>query len=94
LEGSAVFVQIRDAKVKLTGIRDIKNYLLEKVPVYNGYPVVHFTSFGQEVFVHFVNELRGRPQKKFFGYIEDVAINIQKGFYEENDLDGIIDTGQ
>lgn len=77
------FTQIPNAKVCIDGIRALKEYLCKVIPTYNGYPVLKFTTTGNEVFVHVLNTHREKPQKHFYGYIEDVAINAQSGFYEE-----------
>jgi hypothetical protein len=71
-----------DAKVKLDGIKTLKEYLHKVIPTYNGYPVLKFTTAGSEVFVHILNTHREKIQKHFYGYIEDVALNVQSGFYE------------
>jgi hypothetical protein len=77
------FTQMPDAKVNLDGIKTLKEYLHKVIPTYNGYPVLKFTTTGSEVFVHILNTHREKPQKHFFGYIEDVALNVQGGFYED-----------
>lgn len=77
------FTQLPDAVVPITGIRMLKDYLEKVVPVHEAMPVCRFTTFGDEVFVHVLNHERGRVQKKFFGFIEDVALNAQRGLYEE-----------
>lgn len=78
-----VFVQLPNAKVSIGGIRDLKQYLVKVKPTFDAMPVIKFTTVGSEVFVHILNDVRGHVQKKFFGYIEDVALNAQKGLYEE-----------
>lgn len=83
MEGSInCFTQIPDAKVRITGIKALKVYLDKAIPTHNGYPVLKFTTMGQEVFVHVLNPQREKSQKHFFGFIEDVALNVQSGFYE------------
>lgn len=76
------FVQLENAKVLITGIRCLKEYLGKVITTYNGYPVCKFTTAGDEVFVHVFNHTRGKLQKHFFGYVDDVAMNVQNGFYE------------
>ena len=83
MENHNCFTQLPDAKVKVAGIREIKDYLKRVVPNYTGNPVVNFTTVSSEVFVHILNIEKGHTQKKFFGHIEDIALNIQRGFYEE-----------
>jgi len=87
-DGYEIFVQLENPVVKIDGIRAIRNYLEKVIPFWKNYPVIKFTTVGAEVFVHFVNETRGKPQKQFFGYLEDVAMNIQNGMYEPKEVDG------
>lgn len=78
-----VFTTIPDAVVHLTGISQMKKYLLDRILSWDGMPVVKFNTFGAEVFVYVADETRNKTKKHFFGYIEDVALNIQHGMYEE-----------
>jgi len=77
------FTQLPEAKVKITGIRVLRDYLADHVRFFESRPTVRFTTIGSEVFVFTFNDHKQALQKHFFGYIEDVALNAQNGFYEE-----------
>ena len=77
------FTQLENPIIPITGIRALTDYLEKVITVHNGDPVCKFMTFGSEVFVHVLNTERQKVQKRFFGYIEDVALNAQRGFYEE-----------
>ena len=76
-----VFTQLPDAVVKINGIKQLRNYLTNRIESWNNLPVVKFNSVGTEVFVYVLDDER-KLKRKFFGYIEDVALNIQRGMYE------------
>ena len=76
------FTQLPDAKIKIDGLRTLKNYLKGAITSWNGFQVLKFTTTGNEVFVHILNPKQTKPQKHFYGYIEDVTLNAQQGYYE------------
>lgn len=82
MKNNLCFKQLANAKVRISGLKDLKNHLEKYVPFYKGQPVISFSTFGSEVFVHVVGK-SVKPEKHLFGYIEEVAYNAQAGVYAE-----------
>jgi len=77
-----------DAKVPCRSIGEMRAYLTNTFEQWAGYPIVKFWIDNHEDTIWtWVETPRGR-RKVFFGYIEDIAYNIQKGFYEPTDKFG------
>lgn len=73
---------VPDAKVPCRSIKEMRAYLTNTFTQWAGYPIVKFWIDNHEDTVWtWVETPRGR-RKIFFGYIEDIAHNIQRGFYE------------
>jgi len=47
---------------------------------WNGRKVVGFSSFADEMYVKI--EVKGVISRHFYGIVDDVAYNVQSGFYE------------
>lgn len=76
-----IFEQVPDAKVPIGGLRELRKYLTEHITTWNGEKVLGFVSFGAMMYVR--TERDGLYRKRFYGFVDDVAHNVQKGFYEE-----------
>lgn len=76
-----LFEQLADPWVKITSIGEIKMYLRNHLDTFRNCPVIGVTSSKDSMYVNIVNG--ERVEKVFFGYIPDVALNIQNGFYEK-----------
>lgn len=79
-----MFAQVPDAKVKVSGLRDLRVYMNEHVTSFNGEKIVEngFVSFGQLMYVRTMTH-DGMYRKRFYGFVDDVAHNVQMGLYEE-----------
>ena len=85
---SIVFTQPEDAVVKISGIRDLKEYLLRVRPVADGRDVIKYdvaSELGEHTLI--VRQLlsgkrAGRDRWRFYGYLDDVISNISKGLLE------------
>jgi hypothetical protein len=73
---------IPNAKVPCRSIGEMRAYLTNTFEQWAGYPIVKFWVDNREDIIWaWVETPRGR-RKIFFGYIEDIAHNIQHGLYE------------
>ena len=85
---SIVFTQPEDAVVKISGIRDLKEYLLRVRPIAEGRNVIKYdvaSELGESTLI--VRQLLegrrgGRDRWRFYGYLDDVIQNISKGLME------------
>lgn len=73
----SIFTQIPNAKVRITGLRALKQYLKEHVRHFQGMSTIAFKTSGEHVYVwcHGPNG----DQRFFYGFVEDVAHNVQRG---------------
>lgn len=83
-----------DAAVKIFTLRDLKAYLEKTIDTFNGYKVKKWIIRGDEIRIDIevlynqkdscLGVARTTPEirRVFFGYVEDVGINIQAGMYE------------
>lgn len=76
-----IFEQLPHAVVSLAGLGALKKYLKANIHVYNGLPILNFTCKAEEVLVRYVQP-NGQPCIAFFGYVDDVAHNVQCGLLE------------
>lgn len=76
-----IFEQLPHAIVTLAGLGSLKRYLKNTIHTYNGLPVVNFNCKGEEVLVRYVQP-NGEAASAFFGYVDDVAHNVQLGLLE------------
>jgi len=78
------FELLADAVVPIAGIRDLKAYLLRIRPTMWGLRVDHYDVFEGNVRARLVYPDHTR-RWAFFGELENVAHNAQKGLYEAPD---------
>jgi len=75
-----IFQQLPNAKVPIHGLSELRKYLSEHMLTWNGRKVVGFSSFADEMYVKI--EVKGVISRHFYGIVDDVAYNVQSGFYE------------
>lgn len=82
--GKSSFELLDDATVPIGGIRDLKTYLLQVRPTMWGLRVDRYDAFNGNVRARMVYP-DGSRRWAFFGELENVAHNAQKGLYEAPD---------
>jgi len=84
---------IPDAVVAIYSLRDLKEYLKRTIDTFNGYQVKRIIIRGDEIRLDIevcfyeqdafgISGMTTTMRRVFFGYVEDVARNIQVGMYE------------
>lgn len=86
------FEQLAEPVVPVRSIRDIKSYLVARRPTGLGLPVVKY-----EVRSGIIRQKLmypdGTEKWMFYGYLEDVALNIQRGLLEPQRSSACADNG-
>jgi hypothetical protein len=76
------FTKLENPTVSLQGISDLKKQLDNKIKLWNHYPILKWVIRGDEVLIDIL--IRDSEKRRvFFGYVDDVAYNLQKGYYED-----------
>ena len=76
-----VFAKIPGAVVEISGLSQLRKYLASKVTTWNGLKVLGFVSMWETMYVR-VEYPDGTNAREVYGVTDDVAHNVQLGFYE------------
>jgi len=87
------FEKLSNPVIEIDGIASLKRYLATNIKEWNGYRIARFV-FKRDIILcdivisyKDVNSIIGITYHKaelkrvFFGYVEDVAYNVQRGYY-------------